>query len=160
MTKPNPLDPECGGPPCQRCLKLAYAGKIDMETVMPVPEGAFAPRAQDTGKPCCYDCGSADALSRFPGIPSYEHARVAVANDRMEQLRMPEGMRPLMGLAQNRLIRVSIGTPQEALARRHAWMDMHLPGWNLDEDDAPPKKAPTSGSMETLATEEEFEDDG
>ena len=35
--------------PCPRCLKLAIDRQIRAETVMPLPEGAFAPRGRHGG---------------------------------------------------------------------------------------------------------------
>lgn len=132
--------------PCLRCVKLAYSGRIRTETVMPLPPGDTAPEAADGSGPCCWDCQSADNLQKLmsrglaPHLgPRTRHvvhkttqeriddwsaftfvmARVAVGNDRQEQLRMP-GMP--MGLAHPsvNLVRLS---KTNALQDHHDWMD-------------------------------------
>lgn len=75
---------------CPRCLALALAGKIRLETVQRLPEGAFAPLARDRTGKCCRDCGAADALlSAQPSVPGFVAARIAVGNDRQAQYRLP-----------------------------------------------------------------------
>jgi hypothetical protein len=75
--------------PCPRCLKLAIEGRIDVQMVMPMPQGAFAPLGHNRQK-CCFDCASADGMVKRL-VPEFEMARVAVGNDRQECLRLPGG---------------------------------------------------------------------
>lgn len=108
--------------PCPRCLPLALAGRLRMETVQRLPEGAFAPRAVPTDEtpykgPCCLDCGAADTLLRVtPSTPGFVAARIAVGADRQEQYRLP-GVP--MGLVQQGLVRPSkVGD----LEKQHTWL--------------------------------------
>jgi hypothetical protein len=74
---------------CKRCLALALEGQLRMEGVQRLPKGAWAPRAQDRSGSCCFDCAAADTLTRRTGSLTFRMARIAVANDRQEQYRMP-----------------------------------------------------------------------
>ena len=100
---------------CPRCLALALAGKIRLETVQRLPEGAFAPLARDRTGKCCRDCGAADALlSAQPSVPGFVAARIAVGNDRQAQYRLPNVPLGLVkaGLMARRLeCRTYIGVP-------------------------------------------------
>lgn len=60
------------------------------ETLMPVPKGALAPRSihRHLGA-ICFDCAAAETLVRLKMAPDWDMARVAVANDRQEKLRLP-----------------------------------------------------------------------
>lgn len=107
--------------PCPRCLPLAQAGRIRMEMVQRLPQGAFAPMAvlgEDKYKgKCCFDCGAADTLLRVtPSVPGFIAARIAVGADRQEQYRLP-GM--LMGLVQQGIVRPSREGDLEA---HHLWL--------------------------------------
>lgn len=104
--------------PCPRCLALARARKIRVETVQRLPAGAFAPLGLDN-RPCCFDCQSADTLMRFQKILDFEQARLAVANDRQEQYRFPGAP---MGTVQLGFTRPS--APDD-MTRQHAWLDAH-----------------------------------
>ena len=77
--------------PCPRGLKLAIDRQIRAETVLPLPEGAFAPLGHN-GQKCCFDCQSADNLIRAAGAPGFHAARISVGNDRQECLRLPGGI--------------------------------------------------------------------
>lgn len=107
-------------PPCKRCLVLAQDGRLRMETVQPLPKGALAPLARDGSGSCCFDCAAADGLVRFMGL-EFAAARIAVGNERQEQLRFPGA--PL-GLVGGGLVRASAKGDYE---RHHAWLDAH--GW-------------------------------
>lgn len=124
---------------CPRCLPLALAHKIQLESVQRLPEGAWAPRSKDPeSKPCCIDCSAADLLVRMQtyqrgakkGEPwdddvrtgresmlTFEMARIAVSNDRCEQYRLP-GVR--MGL-----VLAGITKPSERgdLEEQYAWLE-------------------------------------
>lgn len=83
--------------PCSRCLEFAYLGKMRPECIQELPRGALAPLDRKTNKPTCRDCAAAWALMRCTPALDWEMARVAVANDRQEQYRLP-GV--IMGLVQ------------------------------------------------------------
>lgn len=102
--------------PCSRCLKLAKAGKIRIETVQPLPEGAFAPLARDGSGKCCRDCASADGLMARMKVLDFLMARIAVGNDRQEQYRLP-GMN--MGLVMAGFVAPSEPGDLEA---QYAWL--------------------------------------
>lgn len=108
--------------PCPRCLPLAQAGRIRMETVQRLPEGATAPRAVPTKDvpytgPCCLDCGAADTVLRLiPSTPGFVAARIAVGTDRQEQYRLPGAP---MGLVKQGLVRPS--KPGD-LEKQHKWL--------------------------------------
>jgi hypothetical protein len=103
--------------PCPRCLELARAGRIRVETVQRLPVGALAPIARDGSGKCCLDCASADALMSMEQALTFEMARIAVGNDRQEQYRLPGA--PL-GLVQQCIVRPS--RPGD-LEEQHAWLD-------------------------------------
>lgn len=86
--------------PCPFCIK-AYEQFMRVEAVQPLPEGAEAPLAMN-GQPQCHDCAAAGTLMRA-GF-SWEQSRVAVANDRQEQYRLPGAP---MGLVGRRIVRPS-----------------------------------------------------
>jgi hypothetical protein len=90
--------------PCPRCLEAAAEGIIHGQAVQRLPEGAFAPLADDGSGKCCHDCASADTIVRLKILPRWGMARTAVGNDRMEQYRLP-GVP--MGLVKERLVRPS-----------------------------------------------------
>ena len=115
--------------PCPRCLPMAWEGTIRIEALQPLPEGAMAPHAQDGSGPCCQHCGAADALTRGT-ILNFEQARVAVANDFQEKIRLPPKMRDVMGLGP----RVRVSKEPDALAQHHRWLDSQVPGWNGHEE--------------------------
>lgn len=119
---------------CKRCLTLARAGKIRYETVMFLPEGSWAPEAQDGSGPCCYDCASADGLMRFSsGCATFEMARIVVGNDRQRYFRLPIEMHKSYGLAVSGLVRVL----DIDLESQHAWLNRNVPGWDNDMKDCP-----------------------
>lgn len=125
------------------------------EMVQPLPEGALAPLARDGSGPCCRDCALADGLlsvairgTRFPRVEfllasrwgrhrrndvpgglTWEMLRLAVGNDRREQLRLPGAP---MGLV---LSGLQPSEPGELDTHRR-WTDRHLltliPGGTFD----------------------------
>jgi hypothetical protein len=113
--------------PCPRCLKLAIGKQIRGETVMPLPEGAFAPLGFDRQK-CCFDCQSADNLVRVLKM-DFLPRRIAVGNDRQECLRLPGGthIADAMGLIKEGLVK---NWPNHADFEAHMkWLDQHV--WPL-----------------------------
>jgi hypothetical protein len=135
-------------PPCPRCLKLAWAGLIRAETVMPLP-AKCPPLAEDGSGPCCHDCQAADVIGKVVftarkqvwgttepgghkhplqrGMP-FDALRIVIGNERQEQLRLPEALRPCLGLVAQGLVRASVG--EKALDEHHAWLESV--GINLD----------------------------
>ena len=114
--------------PCPRCLRLAREGRIRVETVQRMPQGAFAPLARDGSGKCCRDCGAADTLVAMQrGTLDFLMARIAVGNDRQEQYRMPGAV---MGLVMYGPV-----APSEPgdLDAHHAWLDKN--NWfGIDEE--------------------------
>ncbi len=102
---------------CTRCLKLAFDDKLRVEAVQPLPEGAAAP-LDNEGRPQCRDCNAAEVLSRTCPAMNWYMARVAVANNRQESLRLP-GF-PL-GLIKDGYMRAS---EKGDLERHHKWLRM------------------------------------
>ena len=102
--------------PCLRCVGLARDGAIRGETIQPLPQGAWAPLARDGSGPCCFDCAAADGLMGTEQYLDFTMARIAIGNDRQEQLRLP-GV--ALGL---RLLRPNLAGDLE---RHHAWLNTH-----------------------------------
>lgn len=107
---------------CPVCRDLAVDGKIRPETVQRMPSGAFAKMSRYTRRlKICDDCAAAEMMFGAGLVPTFEHARIAVANDRQEQYRLP-GVR--MGL-------VLAGYTQPSkpgdLDDQIAWLDRN--GW-------------------------------
>jgi len=117
--------------PCPRCLDLYRREKIRGETVMPLPQGAFAPMEMYRPIKCCRDCAAADTLIRIGLIrkarrddeadreQAFIMARIVVGNDRQEQLRLPGFP---MGLVGEGLV-----APCEVgdFERHHKWLAKH-----------------------------------
>lgn len=138
--------------PCPRCLALAFNDQIRPETVMPIPSPAPPLAVEDVGTsmagtPICHDCQAAENLAKLdilaawvadepggikrpykPKGMAFSSRRIVVGNERQEQLRLPEGMRPHFGLVRIGLVRMTEG--EEALERHCAWLDQAMPGWN------------------------------
>lgn len=103
--------------PCPRCLALAQAGGLRMEAVQRLPQGAFAPLARDGSGKQCFDCAAAETVQRaVPGRMGWPECRIAVANDRQEQYRLPGAP---MGLVQAGYMRPS--EPGD-LEDQHRWL--------------------------------------
>ena len=81
--------------PCPSCLEAYLSGTMREEAVQPLPEGAAAPLGLD-GEAQCHDCASAGTLMRIMGL-TWVQARIAVANDRQEQYRLPGAPLGLVG---------------------------------------------------------------
>ena len=100
-------------PPCLSCLKSAKAF-MRVEAVQPLPEGARAPMGLD-GKKQCHDCAAAGTVMRIMGL-TWVQARIAVANDRQEQYRLPGAP---MGLVQKGIVQPS---EEGDLDRHYEWL--------------------------------------
>lgn len=118
-------------PPCPKCMRLAMEGKIRNETVQPLPStrAIMCPTDKKTDEPICRDCNAAWLVLRLSQAPTWEAARIAVANDRQEQLRLP-GV--LMGL-----VKAGIVLPSKPgdLERHHRWLD-HYNWFRPEENNA------------------------
>ncbi len=112
---------------------------------MPLPKGDDAPLAcvppdhPDHG-PCCFDCAAADTLVKAGMIlrrpldlrdldQAFLMARIAVGNDRQEQLRLP-GIP--MGLVFTGLVRPC---SEGDLQKHHDWMDRNMIPWRFGDDE-------------------------
>lgn len=103
---------------CTLCLELAKAGKIRVEAVQRLPEGAWAPLSKFSIMKCCFDCQSAETLMHRRSVNlNFEQARVAVSNERQEQYRMPGAPLGLVGAG---LVHPSAAGD---LDDQHAWLD-------------------------------------
>lgn len=103
--------------PCPRCFELAKARRLRVEPVQRLPLGlGVAPLARDGSGKCCFDCAFADRL--VTSGMTFEMSRIAVANCRQEQYRLP-GVR--MGLVLNGM---RVSKPGD-LEDQHAWLNRH-----------------------------------
>lgn len=113
-----PTAPTGEGEPCMRCVRLSFNGRMRTEAIQPIPQPA-PPRSREGNIPCCRDCALADALVGMGYVPTFEMARVVVANDRQEQLRLPGAP---MGLVQMGLM---LPNREGDLERHHTWLAGH-----------------------------------
>ena len=115
--------------PCPRCLALAQAGGLRIEAVQRLPQGAHAPLARDGSGKQCLDCAAAELVQRMvlPGM-EWPECRIAVANDRQEQYRLPGAP---MGLVSAGYMRPS--APGD-LEDQHRWLEAN--NWfDVDEEE-------------------------
>lgn len=98
-----------------RCVRLAFHGQMRTEAIQPVPAVA-PPLSREDNSRCCRDCALADGLVAMQYVPTFEMARVVVANDRQEQLRLPGAP---MGLVYQGLMQPNADGDLE---RHHAWL--------------------------------------
>lgn len=82
--------------------------------MQPLPDGALAPRDLNN-KPWCKDCNLAHTLTRLQPL-DWHQARIAVANNRQEILRLP-GVK--IGLAHEGLMEPS---EQGDLKKHQRWL--------------------------------------
>lgn len=74
--------------PCPRCLECLDSGVFrSLEAVLPLPK--FPSLSRDGSGECCRDCEAADLLERMNSALSFTMARLAVAEKRREQFRIP-----------------------------------------------------------------------
>lgn len=119
--------------PCPTCLPLALEGRIRMETVQRLPEGAFAPLSRKYRRlKICYDCSAAELLvqRKTMGMPLFIMARIAVGNERQEQYRLPGAP---MGLVQLGFVRPS--KPGD-LDDQLEWLNAHQWFGTADREEA------------------------
>lgn len=92
------------GTPCPVCSALA-PNVLWYSMVMPLPDGVMAPLSRYQGGHICHDCASAETLIGMEILPEFNMARVAVGNDRLESLRLPDGR--FFGLVKDGIVRPS-----------------------------------------------------
>lgn len=109
---------------CPSCEKMI--GVLRRETLMPVPTNGFAPLSVFKGMGyICFDCGAAETVMRLHKL-DWDQARIAVANDRQEKLRLP-GV-GCIGLPYVKAAR------EGDLDRLQAWHDEVLPEDEIEDD--------------------------
>lgn len=82
--------------PCPQCLELYDAESLRGDAVQPMPERPALSRRSK--RRICSHCGLAEGLADRMGILTDAMARVAVANEFQEALRMPKGFSAVTGL--------------------------------------------------------------
>lgn len=88
---------------CPTCVKLAFEDVIDREAIMPLsPFPAISIYSKER---ICPDCQAAENLVKAGILPEFNMARVAVASERLEHLRLPFGMSEHMGMTKSRLMK-------------------------------------------------------
>ena len=88
---------------CPQCIDDLDSGLLPRaENVQRLPKGAFAPMGLDKRK-VCFDCASTATVMHVTGL-NWEQSRIAVANDRSEQYRLP-GVP--MGLTKDKLVKMN-----------------------------------------------------
>ena len=112
-----------GEEPCPRCLEFRRSGgSLRREAIQPLYQNrAVNALAVDGSGPCCRDCEAADSVVRRGLLKEWGMARVAVANDRQEQLRLP-GVP--MGLHLEGITRASVAGELEL---HHDWLAKVVP---------------------------------
>ena len=108
--------------PCPVCIEMVNSGYLEWSSVMPLP--VVGPRSVD-GRPCCFDCQAAEVLMRLSSV-TFDMARHAVAAERAETLRMPDGLSQAIGLC-------SMGVMRPAsidwLDFYYDWLERVFPNW-------------------------------
>lgn len=90
--------------PCPVCVKLARTECIQRGAVMPLPP--FPARLKSSNEQCCRDCQATETAMQLFGIhPDFTAARLCVANERMESLRMPFGFAENFGMCAAGVVR-------------------------------------------------------
>lgn len=107
--------------PCPVCLALAREERIQLEAVMPLP--TFPARLKLDNRQCCRDCQATETAMQLWGIhPNFGAARLCVANERLESLRMPLGMAEQFGMCK---LGVVDPASYDDLGHHHAWLEKH-----------------------------------
>lgn len=88
---------------CPTCVKLAFEDVIDREAIMPLP--LFSAISIYSRERVCPDCQAGENLVKAGILPEFDMARVAVAAERLEHLRLPVGMSEHMGMTKSRLMK-------------------------------------------------------
>jgi len=102
--------------PCPSCIKSRDF--LRRESVLPLPASAGPLSIKKEIGPICVDCAAAESLRRFnPGL-TWSMARIVIANDRAEKIRLPGAP---IGL---HYVRAAV--PGD-LDRLLAWQDRTLP---------------------------------
>lgn len=119
--------------PCPVCHELAERGEIQFEAVMPLPK--FPARTKRDNVQCCRDCQATDTTMsmRIGQHPSFGPARLTVANERIEGLRMPFGMMEHFGMCKMGFVEpCSIND----LLGHQAWLERHGIGETIMKDES------------------------
>lgn len=100
-------------PICSGMMTMAH-DQLRSEMVLPVPASPRAPTAKRPGPltRICFDCSAAETVSRLMPAMTFAMARVAVGNERQEQLRLPGAA---IGLVREGLVRPSATGDMRAL---------------------------------------------
>lgn len=118
--------------PCGVCRELAEEGVIGHEAVMPLPP--FPARLRSDGRPCCRDCQATETTQAAINgqHPSFGPARLTVANERIEGLRMPRGLMENFGMCRMGFIEPC---SLDDLENHQAWLEKHGISWCVEIDE-------------------------
>lgn len=110
---------------CPTCVKLAFEDVIDREAIMPL---ALFPAVSIYSKErICPDCQAAENLVKAGTLPEFEMARITVAAERLEHLRLPTGMSEHIGMAKGGFMRPcsidDLKRHQDWLKKKGLWDD-------------------------------------
>jgi hypothetical protein len=108
--------------PCEPCPSCLDARREFMreEAVQPLRGGARDALSYRSPQKICQDCQAAENMMKIVHL-TWEQARVAVANDRQESLRLPGVALGLIGYG---YVRMSQEGESE---RHHDWLDTVFP---------------------------------
>ena len=107
--------------PCPVCRELAEQDKIQFEAVLPLPK--FPAMLKLDGRKCCRDCVATETTMRVCGNHlMFGSARLTIANERIEGLRMPLGMMEHFGLCMGGYIEPC---SVDDLKPHHEWLERH-----------------------------------
>lgn len=95
--------------------------------VMPLPAGAMAPLGRRTNEKVCFDCAAAEGtMDAGYNHPEFGSARLVIGNERVEGLRMPEGMMQHFGLRSMGFNGIRLCSIND-LQGHFAWLDDNVP---------------------------------
>lgn len=90
---------------------------------MPLPK--WGPTLRSSGEPCCFDCQAADTLLAVGRLDfPFAMARLPIANERGESLRLPTGSAECMGLCSKGIMRPA---SLDDLNDHMQWLDKNVP---------------------------------
>lgn len=109
--------------PCPNCLEAWHGDWIMLEAIMPIPEGALAPRDWE-GEKECWDCASARTLLKLNEVPTWGQARTVIESDRRAAWRLyPSVHKALVPMMRLGIMR---SLPDYELEDHHRWQDAHV----------------------------------
>lgn len=110
---------------CPTCVKLAFEDVIDREAIIPL--SLFPAISYFSKEKICPDCQAAELLVKLDIIPKFDMARIAVAAERLEHLRLPIGMSEHMGMTKGGFMRPcsidDLKRHQDWLKKKGLWDD-------------------------------------